>query len=94
MDPLERHCRWQLDWGYEIVDKLGELERILKLYEGTHDFCCFAGALEANARKTGKPMGTVRTIHTVNLIKETKNDDDMIPPQSTSTWGSDEEKSD
>jgi tRNA pseudouridine38-40 synthase len=68
MDPIKRHSRWQLDWGHEINPAyLGE---ILKHYEGTHDFCCFAGALEQNERKTGKPMGTIRTIHNVNLIQE------------------------
>lgn len=68
MDPLERHCRWQLDWGHEIDPKY--LQAILKHYEGTHDFVCFAGALEQNERKTGKKMGTIRTIHRINLIKQ------------------------
>jgi tRNA pseudouridine38-40 synthase len=72
MDPLERHCRWQLDWGHEIHPEY--LGKILKLYEGTHDFVCFAGALEQNERKTGKRMGTIRTIHNVNLIKQNGND--------------------
>jgi tRNA pseudouridine38-40 synthase len=72
MDPLERHYRWQLDWGHEIDPEY--LGKILKLYEGTHNFVCFAGALESNERKTGKRMGTIRTIHKINLIKQTGND--------------------
>jgi tRNA pseudouridine38-40 synthase len=72
MDPLERHSRWQLDWGHEIDPEY--LGKILKLYEGTHDFVCFAGALEQNERKTGKKMGTIRTIHKVNLIKQNGSD--------------------
>lgn len=72
MDPLERRSRWQLDWGYEIDPAY--LGKILKHFEGTHDFCCFAGALEQLERKTGKKMGTVRTIHKVNLILENSDE--------------------
>ena len=68
MDPIERHSRWQLDRGHEIDPN--ELCGVLKRYEGTHDFVCFAGALEANARKSGKKMTTVRTVHQCTLIEE------------------------
>eukprot|EP00980_Cylindrotheca_fusiformis_P001285 scaffold333_cov133-Cylindrotheca_fusiformis.AAC.11 len=68
MDPIERHCRWQLDWGHEIDPDY--LAKILKCYEGKHDFVCFAAGLERNERKTGKAMGTIRLIHSVNLVKE------------------------
>ena len=68
MDPVERYTRWQLDWGHEIDPKY--LLKILKHFEGTHDFSLFANALEQNERKTGKPMSTIRTIHSVNLVHE------------------------
>lgn len=78
MDPLIRHDRWQLDsnWVRDATnDKmdLNFLGQILRHYEGTHDFVCFAGALEANARKTGVKMTTVRTIHCCELVCEEEN---------------------
>lgn len=72
MDPIDRHGRWQLDWGHEVNPS--DLRKALKLCEGTHDFRCFAGALEQNERKSGKRMGTVRTIHSVELIEERQPD--------------------
>lgn len=92
MDPIDRHERWQLDWGHEI-DPI-YLQRILKHYEGTHDFQLFANALEQNERKTGKAISTIRTIHKVNLVheyeindkdcddKDGDNDDDRLNSNS------------
>jgi tRNA pseudouridine38-40 synthase len=68
MDPIERHRRWQLDWENNIDPVY--LAELLKHYQGTHDFQCFAGALEATARKTGVVMSTLRTIQSIELIEE------------------------
>jgi tRNA pseudouridine38-40 synthase len=73
MDPLERYNRWQLDWGHQIDPK--RLERILQSYQGTHDFVCFSGALERNERKTGAVQNTVRTVHSIRLVKESSSSD-------------------
>ena len=83
MDPMERHHRWQLDshWvqsmtttsqnNNETTTLEVRLSKILQHYEGSHDFVCFAGALEANARKMGVPvLNTVRTITQCQLICE------------------------
>ena len=74
MDPLLRHDRWQLDSNWVQTNSRAMnpevLAEILRRYEGTHDFVCFAGALEANARKTGVKMTTVRTVHRCELVCE------------------------
>ena len=69
MDPLLRHSRWQIPDRPQDIDP-SVLKLVLKEYEGTHDFKCFAGALEQNARKSGRVIGTVRTIHCIDLIDE------------------------
>ena len=67
MDPSERFHRWQLPWrGLDAA----QLQRILKKFEGQHDFVCFAGALEQQQKKTGIALGTIRTIHEIRLVKE------------------------
>jgi len=74
MDPLELHHRWQLPWpgsGMSTTVDPDRLERILKCFEGKHNFVCFAGALEQQEKKTGVAIGTVRTIHKIRLVKET-----------------------
>ena len=87
MNPSDRHHRWQLPWPAgemtmpTTVDP-DRLERILKKFEGDHDFVCFAGALEQQEKKTGIAISTVRTIHKVLLVKEAHanvnaNHDDM-----------------
>jgi len=88
MDPSERHHRWQLPW--HSIDPR-RLERVLKSFEGTHDFVCFAGALEQNKKKTGVTMGTVRTIHRIELVRESdagKRRADHRNTENTS-WGRD-----
>lgn len=70
MHPCERHHRWQLPW--QGVNPL-ELERILRHFEGEHDFVCFAGALEQQEKKTGIALGTVRRIHKIKLVQEAAN---------------------
>ena len=79
MNPSERHRRWQLPW--QGVDA-ANVERLLRNFEGEHDFCCFAGALEQQERKTGFAMSTVRTIHKIKMVPEINsnnnhNKDDM-----------------
>ena len=54
------------------IERLG---RILRLYEGTHDFKAFAGQLEQKEKRDGKKIGTVRTVHRVELVKEPLKDD-------------------
>jgi tRNA pseudouridine38-40 synthase len=59
------------------------------MYEGTHDFRAFGGQLEQNEKKRvvgggggddGRgAMDTVRTVYKVELVKETKTNDDGIP---------------
>jgi tRNA pseudouridine38-40 synthase len=60
------------------------LQRILRFYEGTHDFRAFAGAMERNQRKKANIQSreddddenamsqnnTVRTVHSVRLVLE------------------------
>jgi tRNA pseudouridine38-40 synthase len=70
MDPLERHSRWQLDLASNAHFDIELLRRLLKEYEGTNDFCCFAHALEQTQRKTGRIMSTIRTVYNVSLIEE------------------------
>mmetsp|Transcript_2025 Transcript_2025/g.4665 ORF Transcript_2025/g.4665 Transcript_2025/m.4665 type:complete len:486 (-) Transcript_2025:675-2132(-) len=68
MDPMMRHYRWQCEWGHDV--DIERLRRILKLYEGRHNFICFSGALERNERKTGIIKTTTRTVTTCRLICE------------------------
>ena len=69
MNPLDRYNRWQLPWPTTI--DTDRLEQILKLYEGSHDFICFAGAIEAQEKKTGiVGRSTVRNIQKIQLVKE------------------------
>ncbi|KAG7374989.1 pseudouridylate synthase I [Nitzschia inconspicua] len=68
MDPILRRTVWQYEWGYDVTIK--ELDRVLQRFVGTHDFVCFAGALEANQRKTGRTKTTIRTIYSIDLIPE------------------------
>ncbi|KAL7430564.1 hypothetical protein ACHAXH_003747 [Discostella pseudostelligera] len=54
---------------------INRLQRILQLFEGTHDFRAFGGQLEQNEKKRKvkfkhKKFDTVRTVYKVELIKE------------------------
>ena len=66
LDPLERYTR------AHFYDKFcsKQFERIMKAFEGTHNFRAFAGAIEANERKKGRNIGTVRTVKKINVIDE------------------------
>jgi len=74
MDPIERFNRWHVDRGHQVDPN--RLERILSLYEGKHDFVCFSGVLEQQERKTGIARDTVRTIQSIRLVQEKREDGD------------------
>ena len=66
-DPLERYHRVHVDGNIKPSD----LQRVLRHYEGTHDFRAFAGAIEATQRKDGiEHKDTMRTVYSVTLIDE------------------------
>jgi tRNA pseudouridine38-40 synthase len=81
MDPIQRHNRWQLDWGYQIDPN--RFHQILQTYCGSHDFVCFSGALERNERKTGAIQNTVRTVHSIQLVKESSSSSPSSSPSSS-----------
>lgn len=65
--PLQRYTRVHIDGDIDP----DYLQRILRHYEGEHDFRAFAGAIEANLRKDGlEDKNTVRTVYSVDLIDE------------------------
>jgi len=70
MDPMQRYTRAHIhDPDFDIR----KLEMILKHFEGTHDFRAFSAAIEQNARKQGKTAentDTIRTVHSVSLVRE------------------------
>lgn len=70
MSPLERHHRWHPDSLHGKSVDVPFFQRLLKCYEGTHDFRAFAGALEANQRRSGRTVSTVRTVYTAECITE------------------------
>ncbi len=66
-DPLQRYQRVHVEGDINPF----QLEKVLKHYEGTHDFRAFAGAIEANQRRDGvENKNTVRTVYEVNLVDE------------------------
>lgn len=73
MDPLQRYARWHPVQAQCInVDKL---RRVLQCYEGTHDFRAFAGAVEQAEKRSGGAVSTIRTVYSVELIREEDEDD-------------------
>lgn len=74
MDPIERRCRWHPDAlvrGRSTPLNLHRLERVLKMYEGTHDFRAFANGMELLERRLGQSrVRTERTVYDVKLIDE------------------------
>eukprot|EP00550_Attheya_septentrionalis_P013501 CAMPEP_0198304482 /NCGR_PEP_ID=MMETSP1449-20131203/57425_1 /TAXON_ID=420275 /ORGANISM="Attheya septentrionalis, Strain CCMP2084" /LENGTH=324 /DNA_ID=CAMNT_0044007007 /DNA_START=239 /DNA_END=1214 /DNA_ORIENTATION=- len=66
LEPVLRHTRAHV---YDPID-MSRMESVLKHFEGKHDFRAFAGAIERNEKKNGKPMGTVRTVYTISLVDE------------------------
>mmetsp|Transcript_33364 Transcript_33364/g.36915 ORF Transcript_33364/g.36915 Transcript_33364/m.36915 type:complete len:327 (-) Transcript_33364:27-1007(-) len=67
MNPIERHNRYDLWWSNT---NLKDLERILKHFEGEHDFRAFAASMEQLEKALGGEFNTIRTVHSVNLIEE------------------------
>ncbi len=66
-NPLERYTRVHVGGNIDI----NYLRKVLKHYEGTHDFRAFAGAIEANQRKDGiEHKNTVRTVYNVTIVDE------------------------
>ncbi|KAL7456487.1 hypothetical protein ACHAWC_007983 [Mediolabrus comicus] len=83
LNPLERFVRTHIvhrpsfaptsscGQPYALTtDDITRLKSILEVYVGTHDFKAFGGQLEQNEKRSGKKMNTIRTIHTVELVKE------------------------
>lgn len=67
VDPIERYRRVHVDGDIDPHN----LQRILRHYEGTHDFRAFSGAIEANMKKDGvEHKDTVRTVYSCDLIDE------------------------
>lgn len=69
MDPVEQHWRWHVPF-YRDVD-IEELERVLQLFVGNHDFRAFASA---------EIVGTssARRVYSVQLIDEGNEDNYRI----------------
>lgn len=68
--PLQRYTRLHVE---EDIDPQ-YLQKLLKHYEGEHDFRAFAGAIEVNLRKDGlEEKNTVRTVYSIELIDEGRN---------------------
>lgn len=83
LNPLERFIRTHIvhrpsfastsssGQPYALTtDDIARLKSILEVYVGTHDFKAFGGQLEQNEKRSGKKMNTIRTIHKVELVKE------------------------
>jgi tRNA pseudouridine38-40 synthase len=81
MDPLSRQHRWHPDnVDAFVVGKAGlaQLTRLLKHYEGTHDFRAFASAMEQLEKHSDGPIDTVRTVYSVNVVPEANEGDVRI----------------
>ena len=68
MDPIHRWTRWHPPYASDIDIEL--LSRILSHYVGTHDFRAFAGAVERNEKISGVSVSTIRTVFSVNVVRE------------------------
>jgi tRNA pseudouridine38-40 synthase len=68
MDPIQRWTRWHPPHATEINIDL--LTSVLSNYIGTHDFRAFAGAIERTEKCSGISISTIRTVFSVNIIKE------------------------
>eukprot|EP00977_Amphora_coffeiformis_P014656 scaffold4155_cov165-Amphora_coffeaeformis.AAC.5 len=69
MDPLERYHRWHPDRVQRWFDK-ETFARLLKCYEGDHDFRAFASDVERLEKQMGGKVGTVRTVYKVKIVEE------------------------
>jgi tRNA pseudouridine38-40 synthase len=69
-DPLERFYRWHPDQADVILANLQVLASVLLLFEGTHDFRAFAGAIPRMEKYVGRRVDTVRTVYRARLVHE------------------------
>jgi tRNA pseudouridine38-40 synthase len=68
MDPMQRFARWHPDFPLQI--DVQQLDRVLRLYEGTHDFRAFAGQVEQLEKATGAKVDTTRRVYSATLVDE------------------------
>ncbi|KAI2500378.1 tRNA pseudouridine synthase [Fragilaria crotonensis] len=68
MDPLERHNRFDLSWKQST--DLEVLQRMLKKFEGTHDFRAFAAGIDVKERFADGVLDTRRTVYNIEMVKE------------------------
>lgn len=73
MDPLERYHRWHPDRVHHWF-VLETFERLLKCYEGSHDFRAFASDVEKLEKRLGGKVATIRTVYEVKIIQEYGNE--------------------
>ena len=79
MPPTERHSRWHYPCHHNHGIDPERLRRVLKHFEGTHNFAAFASAVERTERKldvennsTGEStvLNTIRHVYSVDLVQE------------------------
>eukprot|EP00547_Thalassionema_nitzschioides_P006418 CAMPEP_0194201226 /NCGR_PEP_ID=MMETSP0156-20130528/1546_1 /TAXON_ID=33649 /ORGANISM="Thalassionema nitzschioides, Strain L26-B" /LENGTH=313 /DNA_ID=CAMNT_0038926359 /DNA_START=1 /DNA_END=942 /DNA_ORIENTATION=+ len=68
--PLERHNRIVLKWPNTNI---AVLKKILKHYEGYHDFRAFSGRIEQLEKETGEALDTRRRVYSIELVEEGDN---------------------
>ena len=68
MDPLERHNRYDLSWKRGTDLEL--LHRMLKQFEGTHDFRAFSAGIDVKERFADGILDTRRTVYSIDMIDE------------------------
>lgn len=68
MHPIDRHNRWHPDFASQI--NVSELDRLLKYYEGTHDFRAFASGVDRLEQQQQGSLNTVRVVYEVKLKDE------------------------
>jgi tRNA pseudouridine(38-40) synthase len=69
MDPIYRFQRWQIPGDGRLMN-ITKLSKVLALYEGTHDFRAFAGAVEQAERTAQLKINSTRTIYQCNFVDE------------------------
>jgi tRNA pseudouridine38-40 synthase len=74
LHPLQRAHRWHPPWAETV--NVTTLARVLRMYVGTHDFRAFCGGVERTEQATQRRLSTVRTIYTIDLVREDEEGDD------------------
>jgi tRNA pseudouridine38-40 synthase len=68
---------------YELTKQdIDKLQKIFRLYEGTHDFKAFGGQIEQNEKRAMKKINTIRTVYRVELVKEPLKEDYVFGNES------------